>query len=116
MLALYGFGFFYAGLAIQLKGTYEFSYLISFILPVLCGFSYSVLILPAQVQVISKLTPLTYSIDMLRVSILATFPLIPSDLELIVLGFSALVFRYLGYRMYLKLEARARKEGTLGRY
>ena len=116
VVALYGFGFFYAGFAIQLKGTYKFSYFISMIFPILCGFSYSILVLPAQVQVISRVIPLTYSIDMLRVSILATFPLIPTELELLVLAVSALVFPYLGYRTYLRLERRARREGTLGRY
>jgi len=116
VVALYGFGFFYAGFTIQLKGTYKLSYLIGFIFPILCGFSYSVVVLPTQIQLISKLIPLTYSIDMLRFSILATIPLIPTEVELMFLALSALVFPYLGYRTYLKLEARARREGTLGRY
>ena len=116
VVALYGFGFFYAGVAIQLKGTYKFSYTVQFLLPILCGFSYSILILPAQIQTISRLIPLTYSVDMLRVSVLATIPLIPTDIELVILLIAALIFPYLGYRMYLKLESKARKEGTLGRY
>jgi len=116
VVALYGFGFFYAGFAIQLKETFKLSSTIRFIVPIICGYSYSIVVLPAQIQTISRIIPLTYSVDMMRFSILATIPLIPTHLELLILALSALVFPYLGYRTYLKLEARARKEGTLGRY
>jgi len=116
VVALYGFGFFYAGFAIQLKETFKLSSTIRFMVPIICGYSYSIVILPAQIQTISRIIPLTYSVDMMRFSILATIPLIPTHLELLILALSALVFPYLGYRTYLKLEARARKEGALGRY
>jgi len=116
VISLYGFGFFYAGFAILLKESHKFTSFIQNILPLLCGFTYSILVLPREVQVISRIIPLTYSIDTLRHALFDSPTLIPLSHELLILLISALILPILGYWTYLRLESKAKREGTLGRY
>ncbi len=119
VLALYGFAFIYAGFAMLLKESQKVTWILGMLIPLLCGFYYPITILPGWLQTISRLIPITYSADALRMVLIpetAVVSLLPLWMEIALLAGVATFLPFLGYRSYARIERKARIEGTLGRY
>jgi len=114
VLTLYGFAFFYAGLVLFLRETTKITRIVSTVTPFLCGFYFSIHILPEPIRLISWALPLTYSIDALRNVLIGSGTLLPLMTEIAILAGMAAAFPFLGYRMYKFIEKLARRRGTLG--
>jgi hypothetical protein len=75
---------------------------------------------PPYLQAISRLIPLSYSVDALRSTLLGYPPgfpeLAPLDIELPIVAIFGLLMPFLGFWLYRRAEDRARRSGSLSEY
>jgi ABC-2 type transport system permease protein len=117
----FGVGFAFAALTLRVRETAQtLANLFQFSFIVLCAPFFPFSALPASVRAISRLIPLSYSVDALRSTLLgypAGFPeLAPIEMELIVVSVFGLVMPFTGFWLYQREEDRARRSGTLAEY
>jgi ABC-type multidrug transport system permease subunit len=111
---LIGLGFAIAGLALRLGESIELlANLFEFGLMGLCAFFFPFAVLPAWLQAISRLIPLSYSVDSLRAVALGQSQpeLLPLAIELIIVAAVGVLGPLVGYGVYLISERRARQQG-----
>lgn len=117
----FGVGFAFAALALRLKGTVEtLVSLGQFAFMILCANFFPFFALPEQVRAISRLIPLSYSVDAFR-STLMGFPpgfpeLAPIQVEVVIVTIFGILMPIAGYLMYRHEEDMARRTGSLAEY
>ncbi|MCK6624769.1 MAG: ABC transporter permease [Anaerolineae bacterium] len=118
---MFGVGFAFAALTLRVRETAQTiaNFLqISFI--ILCAPFFPFSVLPTGVQIISRLLPLSYSVDALRSTLLnypPGFPeLAPMEVELVIVIVFGLLMPWLGFWLYRCEEDRARRSGSLSEY
>lgn len=116
LLIFYGFGFIFCGFTLVVKEAGPLAEIVGMSLPILCGASYPITVLPQWMQPVSKVIPLTYSVDCLRAVFLGTKTILPLTTEILILVASAIVVPYVGYSIFLLAERKSRQAGTLGHY
>ena len=116
LLIFYGFGFMFCGFTLIVKEAGPLAEIVGMSLPIICGATYPITVLPTWLQPVSKVIPLTYSVDCLRSIFLGTKTILPLHLEVIILVISAVVVPYIGYRVFIAAEKKTRKMGNLGHY
>jgi ABC-2 type transport system permease protein len=114
--SVYGLGFAFASLVINVKEANAFVFLVRGIVMVFCGITFPISILPEWMRPIADWLPQTYIIHAIRSASLSTqgFSAIAGDLKMLVLfGIFWLAF---GYLLFSWMERRARRTGTIGQY
>jgi ABC-2 type transport system permease protein len=114
--SVYGLGFVFASLVINVKETNAFVYLVRGMVMVFCGITYPISILPEWMRAVSVWLPQTYIIHAIRTAALSDggLPAIALDLKILVLfGIFWLAFGFLAFNW---MERRARRTGAIGQY
>jgi ABC-2 type transport system permease protein len=113
---IHGIGIAFASLVLRFKEANAMVFLVRGVFMIFCGITYPIAVLPAWMQGVAAVLPLTYAIRDIRAVVLAgaTFADIRSDL-LALAGF-ALVLPALGYTIFYLTERRSRRTGDLGQY
>ncbi|MBI1881277.1 MAG: ABC transporter permease [Chloroflexi bacterium] len=117
----FGLGFAFAALTLRVRETAQtLANLFQFSFIVLCAPFFPFSALPASVQTISRLIPLSYRVDALRSTLMgypAGFPeLAPLEVELVIITIFGLLMPGLGFWLYRREENRARYIGSLSEY
>lgn len=114
--SIYGLGFAFASLVITAKEANSFVFLVRSLVMIFAGITYPIILMPGWMQEVARWIPATYVIDALRGAVLsgASFQeLLPSLIPLLLFG---LFWMAAGYIIFLFMENRARKKGTLGHF
>jgi ABC-2 type transport system permease protein len=117
----FGLGFAFAALTLRVRETAQtLANLFQFSFIVLCAPFFPFSALPGSVQLISRLIPLSYSVDAFRSTLLgypAGFPELTSiEVELVIVTTFGLLMPGLGFWLYRREEDRARRSGSLSEY
>jgi ABC-2 type transport system permease protein len=113
---LIGLGFAIAGLALHFGESIDlFASIFEFGLMGLCAFFFPFSVLPPTLQNISRLIPLSYSVDAFRtVALGESHPeLLPLKAELVIVVTTGLLGLLVGFIIYLISENKARRQGIL---
>ena len=114
LLALYGFGFAFAGLVLLLKEANTLVDVSDYAVSLLSGSQFPVSVLPPALFAVSLALPLTYGYDAVRGILLGSKTLLPIPYEVgILLGFMV-VMGVLGYAVFKRVERRCQRLGTIG--
>lgn len=116
LIALYGFGFAFAGLVLIMREANTLVDTSAFMVQVFSGTDFPVTILPKWLLPISLLLPLTYGLDATRGFLLKTNTLLPLHVEMMLLVFFMFVMLWLGNWIFQRIERRVRTLGTLGQH
>lgn len=116
LIALYGFGFAFAGIVLIMREANTLVDTSAFMVQVFSGTDFPVTILPKWLLPISLLLPLTYGLDATRGFLLKTNTLLPLNVELMLLVFFMFVMLWLGNWIFHRIERRVRVLGTLGQH
>ena len=116
LIALYGFGFAFAGIVLIMREANTLVDTSAFMVQVFSGTDFPVTILPKWLLPISLLLPLTYGLDATRGFLLKTNTLLPLNVELMLLVFFMFVMLWLGNWIFQRIERRVRTLGTLGQH
>lgn len=117
----FGVGFAFAALTLRVRETAQtVANLFQFSFIVLCAPFFPFSALPGVIQPISRLLPLSYSVDALRSTMLGYPPgfpeLAPFEVELVIIIVFGLLMPWLGFWLYRREEDRARRNGSLSEY
>lgn len=121
LLGTFGVGFAFAALTLRIKESAQTAVnLLQFGFMIFCAPFFPFSALPAWLQNIAKLIPLSYSVDAFRATMMGYpngFPeLAPLEVELGIITIFGLVMPILGYWLYKKAEDQARQKGSLSEY
>lgn len=114
--SVYGLGFAFASLVINVKEANAFVFLVRGMVMVFCGITYPITILPNWMRPIADWLPQTYIIHAIRSASLSTqgLPAIAGDLKAMAL-FGAFWLAF-GYLIFNWMERHARRTGAIGQY
>lgn len=114
--SVYGLGFVFASLVINVKEANAFVFLVRGVVMVFCGITFPIAVLPDWMRPIADWLPQTYIIHAFRSASLSTagLPAIAVDLKILAL-FGAFWLTF-GYLIFNWMERRARRTGAIGQY
>lgn len=113
VIGLYGFGIAYAGVVLLLRDANTLSDVGNYLLGLLSGENFPVTSLPKALLVVGMTLPMTYAIDLLRVLLLDTKPLVAVPAAVAIIVASMFLFIVVGRWVFGRIDARVRRLGTL---
>ena len=116
MIGLYGFGFAFAALVMLMREANTMVDLSSFLVQIFSGSNFPVNALPRYLLPVALALPLTYGLDSVRARLIGTTPLVPLNVEMILLIVFMFVMLWIGTAAFRALERRVRMLGTLGQH
>ncbi len=116
MIGLYGFGFAFAALVMLMREANTMVDLSSFLVQIFSGSNFPVNALPRYLLPVALALPLTYGLDSVRARLIGTTPLVPLNLEMVLLVVFMFVMLWIGTAAFRALERRVRMLGTLGQH
>ena len=116
LIALYGFGFAFAGLVLLMREANTLVDTSSFIVQVFSGTDFPINVLPRWLLPISLLIPLTYGLDATRGLLLKTNTFLSIGVEIALLFVFMIVFLWFGSWAFHRVERKVRSLGTLGQH
>jgi ABC-2 type transport system permease protein len=116
MIGLYGFGFAFAALVMLMREANTMVDLSSFLVQIFSGSNFPVNALPRYLLPVALALPLTYGLDSVRARLIGTTPLVPLNVEMILLIVFMFVMLWIGTAAFRALERRVRVLGTLGQH
>ncbi|MGE5462648.1 MAG: ABC transporter permease [Syntrophothermus sp.] len=116
LIALYGFGFAFAGLVLLMREANTLVDTSSFMVQVFSGADFPVNVLPKWLLPISLLLPLTYGLDATRGLLLKTNTILSIGVEIALLVVFMFVFLWFGTWAFYRVERKVRSLGTLGQH
>lgn len=116
LIALYGFGFAFAGLVFLLRDANTLVDVCDFVVSMLSGSQFPVQVLPHYLLPLALALPLTYGYDAMRNLLLGTRTVLPLADELVILLVSMVLLVGLGYAVFRAIERRCRQLGTIGKH
>ena len=114
LLALYGFGFAFAGIVLLLKDANTLVDVSNFLISLMSGSQFPVQVLPRFLLPLSLLLPLTYGYDAVRGFLLNTKTILPVHYEIVILLIFMGVMLPVGYAVFRGIERRCKTLGTIG--
>ncbi len=114
LIALYGFGFAFAGLVLLLKEANTLVDVSDYAVSLLSGSQFPVQVLPPVLLAVSLGLPLTYGYDAVRGLLLGSKTLLPIPYEVGILLVFMVVMSALGYLVFKRVERRCQRLGTIG--
>lgn len=117
----FGTGFAFAALTLRIKEAAQTANnLLQFAFMLLCAPFFPFVALPPALQTVSRLIPLSYSVDAFRSTLMGYpqgFPeLAPIEVELVIITIFGVVMPLLGFWLYQRAEDQARRRGSLSEY
>jgi ABC-type multidrug transport system permease subunit len=117
----FGIGFAFAALTLKLKETAQtLANALQFVFLILCANFFPFAALPKGLRIISRLIPVSYSVDAFRSTMMGFpegFPELASiETEIVIVTIFGMVMPIVGYHLYRKAENAARKSGSLSEY
>jgi len=114
----FGVGFAFAAITLRVREAGQtLANFFQFAFMVLCAPFFPFSALPGWMQNISRLIPLSYSVDAFRTSLMGTAPELASrPVEFIIVTLFGLVMPFVGYWLYRREENIARAKGSLSEY
>lgn len=116
IIASHGFSFIVAGLVFKFKEPGILSTFLTHPLYYFSGAYFTIKAVPYAIRWISYLIPTSYSIDVLRTTLLGSKPFMPLLYELLILLTLAITLPILGLLLFSQLEKDALKKGDLATY
>lgn len=121
LLGTFGLGFAFGALTLWIKETAStVANFIQFGLMIFCAMFFPFSVLPKFILLISRLIPISYSVDAFRSTLMGYPPgfpeLAPLTTEIWILTVFGLVMPILGYILYRLAENSARRSGSLAEY
>src|SRR5581483_4947948 len=116
LVALYGFGFAFAGLVFLLRDANTLVDVSDFVVSQLSGSQFPVQVLPRYLLPLALALPLTYGYDAMRNLLLGTRTVLPLADEMVILLVSIVLLVGLGYAVFRAIERRCRQLGTIGKH
>jgi ABC-2 type transport system permease protein len=113
---IHGIGIAFASLVLRFKEANAMVFLVRGVFMIFCGITYPISVLPAWMQGVASVLPLTYAIRDIRAVLLAGATLADIQADLIVLAAFALIMPLIGYLIFYGTERRSRRTGDLGQY
>jgi ABC-2 type transport system permease protein len=114
LIALYGFGFAFAGLVLLMRDANTLVDVSNFLVAMLSGSQFPVNVLPRFLLPLSLAIPLTYGFDIVRGYLLRTRTLLPPLYEIAILLIFMGAMVPLGYLLFKRVERHCKQLGTLG--
>lgn len=114
--SIYGIGIAFGSLVIRFKEASAMVFLVRGIFMVFTGVSYPLAVMPAWMQKVAELLPLTYAIQSIRAVSLSGATFLDILPELQMLAIFAVIIPIAGYFIFRFVERRARRTGALGQY
>ena len=114
LLGLYGFGFMFAAVVMVMREANTLTDVGSFLVQILSGANFPVIVLPKWLLPVALALPLTYGFDAIRGVLLNTDTLLPIFLEYIIMLVFMVVMIAIGLAAFRRLERYVRQRGTLG--
>jgi ABC-2 type transport system permease protein len=117
----FGTGFAFAALTLRIKEAAQTAVnLLQFSFMVLCAPFFPFKALPASVQSISRVIPLSYGVDAFRSTLMgypSGFPELASiEVELVIVTIFGIAMPLAGFWLYRRAEDQARRKGSLSEY
>jgi ABC-2 type transport system permease protein len=117
----FGVGFAFAALTLRIREAAQtMANLLQFAYLIVCANFFPFSALPPVILKISRLIPLSYSVDAFRSTMMgfpAGFPeLAPIGVEIVIVTAFGLIMPILGYYLYRKAENQARRSGSLSAF
>ena len=117
LYAVYGFAFVLTSLFLWIRDAFIVQQSLSyFIIPVLAGAGFPIIIFPGWLQAVSKAIPFFWAFDLERQAFLTHTPLTEMTTGLIVLISISTGLWFMGFAFFRITMRRARRTGTLGLY
>jgi ABC-2 type transport system permease protein len=113
---IHGIGIAFASLVLRFKEANAMVFLVRGIFMIFCGITYPIAVLPAWMQGVASVLPLTYAIRDIRAVLLAGATFADIRADLVVLAAFALITPLIGYLIFYGTERRSRRTGDLGQY
>jgi ABC-2 type transport system permease protein len=114
LVALYGFGFAFAGVVLLLRDANTLVDVSDYVVSLLSGSQFPVEALPRVLLPLALALPTTYGYDAVRGSLLGARTLLPIPAEFGILLLSMVLLVSLGTIVFRLVERRCRMRGTLG--
>jgi ABC-2 type transport system permease protein len=114
LIALYGFGFAFAGLVLLLRDANTLVDVADYLVSLLSGSQFPVEALPRLLLPLALALPTTYGYDAVRGSLLGTSTVLPIPVELGILLVSMVLLVAFGTIVFRLVARRCRLHGTLG--
>ncbi len=121
LLGTFGMGFAFAALTLRIKETAStVANFIQFGLIIFCAMFFPFSALPKFILLVSRLIPISYSVDAFRSTLMGYPPGFPEltsiRTEIWIVTIFGLITPFLGYFLYGKAEDAARRSGSLAEY
>jgi ABC-2 type transport system permease protein len=113
LVALYGFGFAFAGLVLLLRESNTLVDVSNYVVTTLSGSNFPIQALPGFLLPLSLALPLTYGYDALRGSLLHTRTILPLPTEIGICFVFMIVMSFLGALVFSRIERHCRRLGTI---
>ncbi|MGH2382984.1 MAG: ABC transporter permease [Candidatus Limnocylindria bacterium] len=111
-----GIGYLVAAIVLRMRDANFFVDAADFLFVALSGAAFPIIVLPDLVRWVAYLLPTTHALDLVRVAVLDTRPLLPASVEWVMLAVTSLALVWIGRRTWLATEHRMRIRGTLGQH
>lgn len=111
-----GIGYLVAALVLRMREASFFVDAADFLFVALSGAAFPIIVLPDVVRWVAYLLPTTHALDLVRVAVLDTRPLLPAAVEWALLVITSLALVVIGRWTWLATEHRMRVRGTLGQH
>jgi ABC-2 type transport system permease protein len=113
LVALYGFGFAFAGLVLLMRESNTLVDVSNYVVTTLAGSNFPIQALPGFLVPLSLALPLTYGYDALRGSLLHTRTILPLSTEIGICFVFMVVMSILGTFVFGRIERHCRRLGTI---
>jgi ABC-2 type transport system permease protein len=114
--SIYGIGLAFGSMVLRFREANALVFLVRGLFLVCCGSTYPLQVLPAWMQTVAAVLPLTYAIHAIRAVTLAGASFARVEPDLAALGVCALIWPALGYTAFAITARQARRTGALGQY
>ncbi|HEX7197533.1 MAG TPA: ABC transporter permease [Candidatus Limnocylindria bacterium] len=111
-----GIGYLVAAIVLRMRDANFFVDAADFLFVAFSGAAFPIIVLPDLVRPIAYLLPTTHALDLVRVAVLDTRPLLPAAVEWTLLGVTSVGLVAVGRWTWLATEHRMRVRGTLGQH
>ncbi|MCA1569844.1 MAG: ABC transporter permease [Chloroflexi bacterium] len=115
-IGVLGIGYLVAAIVLRMRDANFFVDAADFLFVALSGAAFPVIVLPDVVRWVAYLLPTTHALDLVRVAVLGTRPLLPAAVEWAMLALTSVALVWIGRRTWLATEHRMRMQGTLGQH
>jgi ABC-2 type transport system permease protein len=113
---IYGIAFVFASLVITAKEAHTFVFLVRGLVMIFCGITFPIAVMPGWMQGVARWLPPTYIIQAMRKAMLAGAGFQEVLPELASLALFGVFWVAAGFLVFIWMDRRARRKGTIGTY